>query len=236
MKKRIIIALALSLFLTMNHDTFAVEYSQQDVQRYSAYYSNGMEYLKNQQYSSAISEFKKVLRFSPYDETTQSALSGAYLARAQYYRETTKELKKALNDYKSALFYAKYWKSNGQISSTLASLASTAQKETDSIEKRLNVAQNSASRLQNAKNMKKVTGIEKELKKIEKNSKIELSDKQKEAVKLINENNVVIITGGPGTGKTTIIKTIIDIYEGKGKKVVLAAPTRKGCKKNDRNN
>ena len=48
-------------------------------------------------------------------------------------------------------------------------------------------------RLQNAKNMKKVTGIEKELKKIEKNSKIELSDKQKEAVKLINENNVVII-------------------------------------------
>lgn len=91
-------------------------------------------------------------------------------------------------------------------------------------------------RLQNAKNMKKVTGIEKELKKIEKNSKIELSDKQKEAVKLINENNVVIITGGPGTGKTTIIKTIIDIYEGKGKKVVLAAPTRKGCKKNDGNN
>lgn len=90
-------------------------------------------------------------------------------------------------------------------------------------------------RLQNAKNMKKVTEIEKELKKIEKNSKIELSDKQKEAVKLINENNVVIITGGPGTGKTTIIKTIIDIYEGKGKKVVLAAPTRKGCKKNDRN-
>ena len=91
-------------------------------------------------------------------------------------------------------------------------------------------------RLQNAKNTKKVTGIEKELKKIEKNSKIELSYKQKEAVKLINENNVVIITGGPGTGKTTIIKTIIDIYEGKGKKVVLAAPTRKGCKKNDRNN
>ena len=91
-------------------------------------------------------------------------------------------------------------------------------------------------KLQNAKNMKKIVGIEKELKKVEKISKIELSSKQKEAVKLVNENNVVIITGGPGTGKTTIIKTIIDIYEGKGKKVVLAAPTRKGCKKNDRNN
>ena len=90
-------------------------------------------------------------------------------------------------------------------------------------------------RLQNAKNMKKISGIEKELKKVEKESKIELSTKQKEAVKLINENNVVIITGGPGTGKTTIIKTIIDIYETKGKKVVLTAPTRKSSKKNDRN-
>lgn len=91
-------------------------------------------------------------------------------------------------------------------------------------------------RLQNAKNMKKIVGIEKALKNVEKESKIELSEKQREAVKLINENNVVIITGGPGTGKTTIIKTIIDIYESKGKKVILAAPTRKSCKKDDRNN
>ena len=74
-------------------------------------------------------------------------------------------------------------------------------------------------RLQKAKNMKKVASIEKEIKKVEKESSIELSDKQKEAVKLVNENNVVIITGGPGTGKTTIIKTIKDIYKKKGKKL-----------------
>lgn len=67
MKKRTIIALSLFLFLSMNYNAFADEYSQQDVQRYSAYYSNGMEYLKNQQFSSAINEFRKVLRFSPYD-------------------------------------------------------------------------------------------------------------------------------------------------------------------------
>lgn len=53
---------------------------------------------------------------------------------------------------------------------------------------------------------------------------------------LVNENNVTIITGGPGTGKTTIIKTIIDIYEQRKDKVVLCAPTRTSCKKNDRNN
>ena len=86
-------------------------------------------------------------------------------------------------------------------------------------------------RLQQAKNMKEIKGIEKALKKAETNSKIELSDKQKEAVKLINENNVTIITGGPGTGKTTIIKTIIDIYEEKGKKVVLSAPTGRAAKR-----
>ncbi len=86
-------------------------------------------------------------------------------------------------------------------------------------------------RLQNAKNMKKIAHIETELKKVEKISSIELSDKQKEAVKLVNENNVTIITGGPGTGKTTIIKTIIDIYESKGKKVVLCAPTGRAAKR-----
>lgn len=86
-------------------------------------------------------------------------------------------------------------------------------------------------RLDNSKNMKKIEHIDKALKKVEEKSKIELSEKQKEAIKAINEKNVTIITGGPGTGKTTIIKTIIDIYEEKNKKVVLAAPTGRAAKK-----
>ena len=87
------------------------------------------------------------------------------------------------------------------------------------------------ARLDEAPNMKKIEHIESALKKVESKSNIELSEKQREAVKSINQNNVTIITGGPGTGKTTIIKTIIDLYEERNKKVVLAAPTGRAAKK-----
>ena len=86
-------------------------------------------------------------------------------------------------------------------------------------------------RLQQASNVKEIKNIQTILKKLESHSKIELSEKQKKAIELVNENNVTIITGGPGTGKTTIIKTIIDVYEQKGNKVVLCAPTGRAAKK-----
>ena len=57
------------------------------------------------------------------------------------------------------------------------------------------------NRLKNSKNIKYIKNIEKELKNVEIHSEINLSDKQKEAVKLVNDNNVTIITGGPGTRK-----------------------------------
>ena len=86
-------------------------------------------------------------------------------------------------------------------------------------------------RLDKSKNLKKIEHIKNALKGVEKKSNIELSEKQREAVLSINDSNVTIITGGPGTGKTTIIKTIIDLFEERKKKVVLTAPTGRAAKK-----
>lgn len=85
--------------------------------------------------------------------------------------------------------------------------------------------------LDSAKNIKKISVFNEELEKIEKVGNIKLSSKQKEAIQAVNSNNVVIITGGPGTGKTTIIKNVIEIYKTHGKKVVLCAPTGRAAKR-----
>ena len=86
-------------------------------------------------------------------------------------------------------------------------------------------------KLDKSRNIKKVSNIEKELKMVEEKTEILLSEKQKEAIRAINDNNVTIITGGPGTGKTTIIKSIIEIYKQKKYKIVLAAPTGRAAKR-----
>lgn len=85
--------------------------------------------------------------------------------------------------------------------------------------------------LRNAENVKVIKTLKKDLDGIEKNIDIKLSEKQKEAIESINENNVCIITGGPGTGKTTIIKAIIELYKKHGMKPVLCAPTGRAAKR-----
>lgn len=62
-------------------------------------------------------------------------------------------------------------------------------------------------------------------------SKITLQDMQREAVFGALTFPVMVITGGPGTGKTTVIRTIINAMEFQGKKVVLAAPTGRAAKR-----
>ena len=62
-------------------------------------------------------------------------------------------------------------------------------------------------------------------------NKITLHEKQREAVLSGTNEGVVIITGGPGTGKTTIIKGILNIFKNNRKKCLLMAPTGRAAKR-----
>ena len=65
----------------------------------------------------------------------------------------------------------------------------------------------------------------------EESSGLTLAQNQKDAIFAAAENSVMVITGGPGTGKTTIIRGIIDVMQGMGKTVSLTAPTGRAAKR-----
>ena len=66
---------------------------------------------------------------------------------------------------------------------------------------------------------------------VEKRLNLTLSTEQKNAIKGALENKVCIITGGPGTGKTTIIRGIVELMNRRGSTVLLAAPTGRAAKR-----
>lgn len=80
-------------------------------------------------------------------------------------------------------------------------------------------------------NMTIALGSEKEVEQYEILNKINLHEKQKEAILAAVSEGVVVITGGPGTGKTTIIKGIIKIFENAKLKFMLMAPTGRAAKR-----
>ncbi len=69
------------------------------------------------------------------------------------------------------------------------------------------------------------------IEKISKKNEITLSDEQKDVIQGCLNSSFSVITGGPGTGKTTIIKCLIDILEDRHKEYVLCAPTGRAAKR-----
>ena len=73
--------------------------------------------------------------------------------------------------------------------------------------------------------------IEQRIREIEKQTGMELDEHQVTAVKEAVRNGLLVITGGPGTGKTTTINTIIKYFELEGMDIFLAAPTGRAAKR-----
>lgn len=76
-----------------------------------------------------------------------------------------------------------------------------------------------------------IYNYENEIDSLENIEKIRFAPQQREAIQSAMENGVLVITGGPGTGKTTIINAIIKLCEAEGLEIELAAPTGRAAKR-----
>ena len=84
MNNKIYSTLILALLLA-SPSVFAADNPNDIKERYNVYYNNGVNLYKEKKYTSAINEFKKVLRFVPYDANVKNALYTAYVSRAEYF-------------------------------------------------------------------------------------------------------------------------------------------------------
>ena len=66
---------------------------------------------------------------------------------------------------------------------------------------------------------------------VEQEKRIELSPEQRDAIRTGVQAKVMVITGGPGTGKTTVLNSMLAIFQKKGLKTLLAAPTGRAAKR-----
>jgi len=108
MKKFII----LILFLTLS--------TQSSFAGFREHYEAGQSYFLNEQYSSAIQEFKRALRINYLDNSARIGIINSYLARGTYYANALQSWDKSANDFRSALFYLKYYPDNNSAQNSLS--------------------------------------------------------------------------------------------------------------------
>ncbi len=81
---------------------------------FAEHYNSAQNFLMQNQYSSAIVEFRKAMRINYLDNSARIGIINSYLARAAYYANTEKDYDRAANDFRSALFYLKMYPDNEQ--------------------------------------------------------------------------------------------------------------------------
>ncbi len=97
-------------------------------------------------------------------------------------------------------------------------------KAEQNVSRKLNVLMNSTPK-------KEVANLDEVLQKVEGNLNIEYTKEQLQSIQLSATESILVITGGPGTGKTTLIKGIISMFENSDMKIALAAPTGRAAKR-----
>jgi exodeoxyribonuclease V alpha subunit len=73
--------------------------------------------------------------------------------------------------------------------------------------------------------------VEKAIEWVQGINRIELAETQKQAIKKAVTGKVLVLTGGPGTGKTTLVNSLVMILEKKGQRILLASPTGRAAKR-----
>jgi len=73
--------------------------------------------------------------------------------------------------------------------------------------------------------------VDKAIEWVEQKVRLQLAAEQREAIKMAIQSKVMVITGGPGVGKTTVVNSIVKIMRAKQLEVVLAAPTGRAAKR-----
>lgn len=93
---------------------------------FAQHYNAAQNYLMQNQFSSAIVEFRKALRINYLDNSARIGLINSYLARATYYANQEKNYDKAANDFRSALFYLKIYPNKEQTIQNSAGMITSA--------------------------------------------------------------------------------------------------------------
>ncbi len=80
-------------------------------------------------------------------------------------------------------------------------------------------------------NRQKLVAVDHIISKIERRQKIEYAPLQKKAIECAAESSLMVMTGGPGTGKTTVVRGMLELFDCMGLSVMLAAPTGRAAKR-----
>ncbi len=93
------------------------------------------------------------------------------------------------------------------------------------------VAQRLSQLAQQPRQLELNLGLEQELAMLEQEQRLRLAPEQRQALQTALEHGVTVITGGPGTGKTTIVRSLLQLMGDRQRRVLLAAPTGRAAKR-----